>query len=142
MLGYGRPSHPDAVPHSARCCNLLPPRARAARSLAPRSCPSRAPPTPLAPRSSLSYPSRAPPTPRSSLRPCATPPAPSRSARRPPGRAKAGTAGARVPLLVLALVVLARRHSPPDPSPTTGIDWPRPSPPRCCKCMFQVFQMF
>jgi len=33
------------------------------------------------------------------------------------------------------LMVLARRRAPPDPTPTTGIDRPQPSPPLCCKCM-------
>jgi hypothetical protein len=40
------------------------------------------------------------------------------------------------------LVVLARRCLPLGPTPTTGINWPRPSPVMCCKCMFQVFQRY
>jgi hypothetical protein len=41
----------------------------------------------------------------------------------------------------VGMVVPVRRCSPPALTPpTAGID--RPRPPPCCRCMFQVFQMF
>jgi hypothetical protein len=77
---------------------------------------------------SLSHRLRTPPAPRSSLLPYATPPALSRSMRRPPSRAKAGGGGGA--------------RMPPDPTQMAGIDWPRPFPLLCLKCMFQVFQRY
>jgi hypothetical protein len=94
------------------------------RSLARSSLPLVARPTCRSLLSPLSHLSRAPSAPRSSLQ---------RASRRPPGRAKRA---------VLVVVALARHRSPPDLTSTTGIDWPRPSPPLRCKCMLQVFQMY
>jgi hypothetical protein len=46
------------------------------------------------------------------------------------------------PWTLPVLVVLARRGSPSNPTPTTEIDRTRPSPSLCCKCMFKCFRCF